>query len=255
MVGRMAVRDPRTAMLFGLGGALVLALLAIAFLLGRESARTSADPAPLAEAEIPSPPIVEPAEEDAPQPRPDWRALDRGEPAANAESDTTPEMAERIERQANGKFLLTNSGNERKVRAEPQDPQPGPNTTTVSDYFRAVDAVRSEQGAGDPNTFAMGLIKAGLGGSTSGFDQLIDDTKRMELEMKQIRPAPGCEQYHQASIDALAEGRELLDELKTAISNRDIQGLTTMAQRAGELEAKAKSMDAMRAELEAGARP
>jgi hypothetical protein len=255
MVGRMAVRDPRTAMLFGLGGALVLALLAIAFLLGRESARTSAGPAPLAEVELPSPPIVEPAEEYAPQPRPDWRALDRGEPAANSTSDTTPEMAERIERQANGKFLLTNSGNEREVRAEPQDPQPGPNIATVSDYFRAVDAVRSEQGAGDPNTFAMGLIKAGLGGSTSGFDQLIDDTKRMELEMKQIRPAPGCEQYHQASIDALAEGRELLDALKTAISNRDIQGLTTMAQRAGELEAKAKSMDAMRAELEAGARP
>jgi len=255
MLDRMAVRDSRNAMLFGLGGALVLALLAIAFLLGRESARTSAGPEPLDEAELPSPPILEPAEEDAPETGRDWRALDRDEPAANAVNDTAPETAERIERQADGKFLLTNSKSEREIRAEPQDPPPEQNTATVSDYFRAVDAVRSEQGAGDPNTFAMGLIKAGLGGSTAGFDQLIDDTERMELEMKQIRPAPGCEQYHQASIEALAEGRELLDDLKTAISERDIQGLTTMARRAGELEAKAKSMDAMRAELEAGAHP
>jgi hypothetical protein len=253
MVTRMAVRDSRNAMLFGLGGALVLALLTIAFLLGRESARTSAGAEPTADAELPSPPILEPVEEDAPGP--DWRALDRDEPDANAANDATREMAERIERQADGRFLLTNSGSERAIHAEPQEPQPGQSTATVSEYFRAVDAVRSEQGAGDPNTFAMGLIKAGLGGSTSGFEQLIDDTERMELEMKQISPAPGCEQYHQASIDALAEGRELLGDLKTAISERDIQGLTTMARRAGELEAKAKSMDAMRAELEAGAHP
>jgi hypothetical protein len=251
----MAVGDSRSAVVFGLGGALVLALLTIAFLLGRESARTSAGAEPPAEVDLPSPPIVAPAKEDAPAPGPDWRALDRDEPSANAADDTTLEMAERIERQADGRLVLTNSGSERAVGAEPQESPPGQSTATVSEYFRAVDAVRSEQGAGDPNSFAMGLIKAGLGGSTSGFDQLIDDTKRMELEMKQIRPAPGCEQYHQASIDALAEGRELLDDLKTAISNRDIQGLTSMAKRAGELEAKAKSMDAMRAALEAGAHP
>jgi len=255
MFGRMAVRDSRNAMLFGLGGALVLALLTIAFLLGRESARTSLDAEPAAEVEIPSPPIVAPAVEETPAPRPDWRALDRDEPRADTANDTTLEMAERIERQADGRLILTNSGSERAVRSEPQESPPGQSTATVSEYFRAVDAVRSEQGAGDPNSFAMGLIKAGLGGSTSGFEQLIDDTERMELEMKQIRPAPGCEQYHQASIDALAEGRELLDDLKTAISERDIQGLTTMAKRAGELEAKAKSMDAMRARLEAGAHP
>lgn len=242
-------------MLFGLGGALVLALLAIAFLLGRESVQTSAGPEPLTEVGIPSPPIIQPTEAEAPEPGPDWRALDLDEPAVTAANDATPEMAERIERQADGTFLLTNSGSEREIRSDPQAPPPEQNTATVSDYFRALDAVRSEQGAGDPTTFAMGLIKAGLGGSTSGFDQLIDDTERMELEMKQIRPAPGCEQYHQASIEALAEGRALLDDLKTAISNRDIQKLTTMARRAGELETKAKSMDAMRAELEAGARP
>jgi hypothetical protein len=251
----MPAGDSRNMAVLGLGGALVLALLVIAFLLGRESARTSADPEPLAETESAFPPIVPPAKKEAPEPGPDWRALDWEEPPADAANQTGAEMAERIERQADGTFLLTNSRGEREVPTEPQDPQAAQSAGTVSAYFRQVDAIRSEQGAGDPNAFAMGLIKAGLAGSTSGFDQLIDDTARMEQELKQIRPAPGCEEYHQASIDALAEGHELLDDLKTAIANRDIQGLTTMARRAGELEAKAKSMDSMRAQIEAGAQP
>jgi hypothetical protein len=252
----MAVRDSTRITVFALGGALVLALLVIAFLLGRESARISTGPEKVAEGEIPSPSIAQPpAEESAPEPRPDWRALDRGEATANAGDNPTPEMAERIQRQADGTFLLTNSGRDRAIRAEENVAQPQENTATVSAYFRELDLIRSEQGAGDPNVFAMGLITAGLGGSTSGFDKLIEDTERMEQEVRQIRPPPVCEHYHQASIEALAEGRELLEELKTAITERDIEGLVAMARRAGDLQAKAQSMDEMRAKIEAGGHP
>jgi|GEM_PF-2328563 len=248
----MADQDSTKVTIFALGGALVLTLLAIAFLLGRESARRPSDPEPVVVAETPYPPIVQRAdEEDAAEVRPDWRELDRDEGAANATDDTIPGMGERIERQADGTFLLTNSGSDREIPAEEQDAQPRAKTATVSAYFRELDLIRSNEGAGDPNVFAMGLIKAGLGGATSGFDQLIEDTKRMEQEMRQIRPPQSCEQYHQASLEALAEGRELLEELKTAITKQDIEGLGAMARRAGELQAKAQSIDEMRAKIEA----
>ena len=35
--------------------------------------------------------------------------------------------------------------------------------SAVSAYFLEMDTIQSDSGAGDPNTFAMGMIKAGLG--------------------------------------------------------------------------------------------
>lgn len=117
-----------------------------------------------------------------------------------------------------------------------------------------MDVIRSNAGAGDPNTFAMGLIKAGMGGATSGFDQLIYDTDRMTEELQRMTPPPSCQDYHQANIGARLESRELLQDMKLAIVSHDIQSLGEIAQQAAELQTRAEALRALREEIRASAR-
>ncbi len=125
----------------------------------------------------------------------------------------------------------------------------------VPAYLVRMDVIQSKSGAGDPNTFAMSLIKGGLGGSTAGFDQLIADTRGMEQEIRAVPPPPSCEGYHQASLKALAESREIVEEMKLAFARRDFSGLATIAQKAGSLQVKAEALEDMRQRIISDAKP
>lgn len=238
----------RTAVI-ALSVALGAALVVIAFLLGRESVRA---PETAGETQLPGAPVLttEPEvvdEQQDPRRWPAWADLDEwndvDEPAV-AVVDTP--ASERIERRPDGTVLLSNRSN---ADAAPQATSKSPSDyggSAVAAYFLRIDTIHSQSGAGDPNTFAMGLIKAGLGGSTAGFDELLRDTQRMEKEIRQVTPPPSCEAYHRESLVALSESRELLEEMKTAFAERDFSRLTTIAQQASDLQAKANALQDMR---------
>jgi len=99
--------------------------------------------------------------------------------------------------------------------------------------------------------FAMALIKAGISGSTEGFDELIVRTESMEQEMKSITPPSSCEKYHQVSLEALGRGRAILIELKNAISTRDVSKVAEAAQEAAALKAKADELTRLETNLRA----
>ena len=141
--------------------------------------------------------------------------------------------------------------NQNRPQPEPRPSVPGDaradqREASVTAYFQQVDLIQSEEGAGDPNAFAMDLIKGGLGGATSGFDQLIADTKQMEREMQSLTPPPSCESYHKASIEALVESREMLERMKDAIVGRDIEQLKAIALQSRTLQGKAGAMKELR---------
>ena len=125
---------------------------------------------------------------------------------------------------------------------------------SVAEYVRQVDLIRSPAGAGDPNTFAMDLIKAGMGGATSGFDRLISDIDRMTQELEQVTPPPSCVVYHQANLASLEESRAMLEGLKQAITTRDISALGMIAQQAANLQARAEALKVLQEQIRASAR-
>jgi hypothetical protein len=90
-----------------------------------------------------------------------------------------------------------------------------------------VDLIQSHAGAGDPNAFAMDMIKAGMGGATSGFDQLIADSDRMKRE---------------------------LESMKVAITTRNMESLSALAQQSADLQARAEALRAFQEKLRAAAR-
>jgi hypothetical protein len=238
-------------LLVGLSASLVAALMAIAFLLGRESTR-----GPAAEARVPVPAVVEPepiVQPIEPQRSPKWSDLDEWEDVEEPTFAGEP-AGERIEQRPDGTLVLSNrrkTGDPSQVSGDSPAVAAG---SRVAAYFLRMDSIQSQSVAGDPNTFAMGLIKAGLGGSTSGFDQLIADTQQMEEEIRAVTPPPSCEAYHQANLKSLAESREIIDAMKTAFERRDFSQLTAIAQRAGALQHEAQALQEMRERILADAK-
>lgn len=241
----------RTAVI-ALSLALGTALVMIAFLLGRESVRA---PETARETHLPGAPFLTTEHDIVDEQQdarrwPAWADLDEwndvDEPAV-AVLDTP--AAERIERRPDGTVLLSNRSN---ADAAPPATSKSPSDyggSAVAAYFLRIDTIHSQSGAGDPNTFAMGLIKAGLGGSMTGFDELLRDTQRMEKDIRQVTPPPSCEAYHKESLVALSESRELLEELKTAFEEQDFSRLSMIAQQASDLQARANALQDMREQV------
>lgn len=240
--------------------ALGMALLAIAFLLGRESTRTA--PAPDAAVPETLPTVPASAPQRAPMPELEWEvrkttgAVVADTPAGRTAAGPAP--LARLERRQDGTLVLTNSPDEERsdLASDPpnDDNRAEPSSETrqaVTAYFERMDVIRSEEGAGDPNVFAMGLIKSGLGGATSGFDRLIDDTERMEKEIRSVVPPTMCQGYHEASLEALVESRAMLESLSAAIAARDIGQLEQIARQASLLQRKTEALQRMRDEIRA----
>jgi len=250
------VNDRRTVL--ALSMALGAALLAIAFLLGRESAGTpGSDPVA---AEIAAPPVVEPEREAAAEGAsarrwPKWADLTDWDDSEDRETGSTQAPIEKIERPHEGSAAFTSGGIQQQSPTAPKTPKATGNAPTdrggaaVANYFQQVDLIHSEEGSGDPQAFALSLINPGLRGSTSGFDQLIKDTKRMEQEMRQVTPPPSCQSYHEASLEALVESGQMLETIKRAVTRKDMAQLSAITHQAQSLRAKAEAIEKMRKQL------
>ena len=256
MMARVSERGGDRRTVLALSIALGAALLLVAFLLGRESAGTEAREAVSSEGSRPAgvdPDQVEGATEGESSRRwPEWADLtDEGHSNVRA-TDAARRDVERSETEPKVRFASTENQDRPQPRARPSTPgdeRADQGERSVEDYFQQVDLIHSEEGAGDPNAFAMDLIKGGLGGATSGFDQLIADTKQMEREMRKLTPPVSCESYHKASIEALVESREMLEGMKDAITGRDIEQLNAIALQSKTLQRKAQAMNEMRKQI------
>lgn len=246
----MATPSTHRTLVIALGTALGAALLVIAFLLGRESGRQAEVPATA------NPPMRADADEltssAAPSERearrwPAWADLEEWQDEEPAVPTTATQAGNvRLEERPDGTLVLSNRTPIPTPPSATPTPAAGAPGHEITDYFIQMDVIRSQSGAGDPNAFAMDLIKAAMGGSTAGFDQLIDDTSRMEAAARQVTPPPDCEAFHQENLAALAESREVLSDMKAALERGDIGELTTIARRAGSLQARAQALQETR---------
>lgn len=245
----MAADGSNRKLVLGLATALGGALLVIAFLLGRETNR-SAPSRPAVEKAPPPVPDLKPETAQARRQWPDTKPSDYGY------IDVQKQPSARIERRADGTIEISNTRNDNRAQSVSNDwPTPTPKPVAddaddaVSAYFQQVDLIRSNEGTGDPKSFAMNLVKSSIDGSTSGFDRLIADSARMERELQRLTPPPSCERYHQATLEAIVEGREMLEGMKNAIAAGDIEQLKAIAQQAASLQAKAEALSEMQEQI------
>ena len=213
-----------------LGGALVCALLAIAFLLGRISAKpavvTVAAPPPSVAApeSVPSPLEREPASPAAIPPTgnsPLPTAEPTGFPVPGSEIVSTPASAQG----APGSTI-------------------SPDRQQIAAYFNQVDRLE-DMGAGDPQAFATSLLQSMSSGDFSGFDDLLAKARAQRQRLQSIAPPRACLEHHRLALALSADSVAMLERLKVALMKGDSTALLTIATEGRALETQTNQLKSM----------
>jgi hypothetical protein len=216
--------------LIGVGAVAAVSLLALAFVLGRESG-TGSVPTPLARIErAASRPQAEPL---AP-PTPAAAAI-----AERAETRPTPWPAPA----APGPGLGVPAA--AVQAATPVDSQrrgagSDPERAAVAAYFDAVDHVQPGAMSGDAEAVANEMGAALANGDTSGLDKLIRQTEAARGKFAAVVPPPVCADFHRESLASVDDALAIVRSLKTAMESPDPAAqLANVASRANALRSRA----------------
>lgn len=233
------IEIPR-GMLVAILAALAISVVALAFLLGREStggrtAGTSPTPPAVATptvalaqaptpAATPTPEMADPFFESEPNP-PSATVSPQAGVAPTAPTPTTPTAPV----------------------------APGPDTAArdaVARYFQEVEAIQSGgKYWSDPEALARTLIEEGAKGDASGFDNLLGAQQRVLEQLAQVAAPAPCQEHHRRSVALLEEAITTLTQTKENIQGGDTEALNALTGLGHDLESKAKDVDTLAAQI------
>ena len=96
-------------------------------------------------------------------------------------------------------------------------PPGDPTRASVAAYFQAVEAIQPPA-SGDPETLAQQVVAGLAKGDMSGFDGMIQQAKMARERVSAITPPQPCAAYHRESLASLDAGLELMRDMKNALS-------------------------------------
>lgn len=219
----------RKSLLIGLVTALGLALLALTFYIGRESARTetqSPEDSPEKVEVLPVPQSAVPYENEA-------------EPEVGIpESPSLPTAAAAPDELA---APLPPAGQEVLAESATASPE---NTAkeAVRSYFEKIAAIQPNQLGGDVSAMANEIMGALTLGDSSGLDNLIRQSEDAKENLAALTPPPPCENYHQLMLASIDDGLELMQTLKTAVIESDMEALTELAAKGRLLQSRSEAL-------------
>lgn len=221
-------------LVIGLAGALGLALLAIAFLLGRISAKPEVV-AVAGPAQAASPPQAAAAPESLlPPPT-------SGAPPLETISPRLPVAEPSV-------FIMP--GGEGAPTSAPARPSFTPHATPSADqqqitaYFNQVDRLE-DMGAGDPQAFATSMVQSMSSGDFSAFDDLLAKAREQHQRLQSISPPRACVEHHRLALSLSADSVGMLERLRAALKKGDSTALLTIATEGKTLETQANQLKTM----------
>jgi hypothetical protein len=208
------------AVLATLASALLVALLAVAYLAGREAGRSRqaaplAGPTPLASTGTPSP---------TPTPAPT--------------TESPPPLAEGTPPTAGGWFP--------EPEPETEDlPVDGQGEAVVR-YFETLESFEAQaEYWDDPQELATSLMSEMTTGDSSGFDRLVEAQRQAERGLVSMEvPAP-CREHHDRTLALLREAVGLLTSVRSGVVAGDVQAVMAAATRARSLETEARELESL----------
>lgn len=218
-------------LVIGLAASLGLALLAIAFLLGRISAKPEviASPAqPVNAAQPASPPNQTAAASD---PVDAGAVLTALLPALEPSAGTQPSRE-------SGPATLPSPA------AGLVHPPLSADQQQIAAYFNQVDRIE-DMGAGDPQAFAASMVQSMSSGDFSGFDDLLTKARAQRQRLQSISPPRACVEHHRLALSLSADSVAMLERLKAALIKGDSTALMTVATEGKTLETQTTQLKAM----------
>lgn len=201
-------------------------LLALAFVLGRESRPAVTPPTTRIER-------VAPRVQGVPLP-----------------ASTPLVIAERPEIRPGGVTQLAASQAPPAIAGGREDAGSDPMRAAVASYFDAVDHIQQGAMSGDADGIAHEMAAALANGDTSGLDKMIRQTEAAKASLAVITPPAPCAAFHRESLASLDAGIEVLRSLKAAMeSSEPVAQLANVSARATELRSRAEALQKEEAAL------
>jgi hypothetical protein len=136
--------------------------------------------------------------------------------------------------------------------ADAADPAGGasPGQAEVAAYFVQIEAYEQQAKYwGNPQEFAMALIGQGAKGNTRGFEQLIETHRDAQEQIESMTVPLPCQEHHRRTLALLSQALRLLEGLQRGVVSGNVGGLATLSGNARQLEAQAREVDALAADL------
>lgn len=219
-----------------------VALLAVAFLLGRSSGsgRPTEVPEQGRTVAIYSP-----------------ETRSTGEPslaAATAEAPASYRPAEPPPSEAAGAFPSDRAGSEGAApgqapvvgapsSADPSTIPTDPAAEAVARYLDAVDRIQPANLNGSPESVATEMAGALARGDTSGLDAMIRQTEDAKGRLAALRPPAPCAAHYDKTLESLDDAIGMLRALKSSMQSSDpVAGLASVQARAATLQTRAEAL-------------
>ncbi len=224
--------------LVGLAAVAGVALLAVAFLLGRASSGTRPDGPPPGQASersaIPTRAPGDPAPA-LPAPSSPGEIL----PRADASSAPAPYPAAPPSPAPEAPLAPT-----RPSAATPLGTAPDPERAAVAAYLEALDGTRPAALEGDAESVANGMAVALANGDASGLERLARETEDARRRLASVVPPPACAAHHRETLGSLDDALEMLRSVKEAMASPEpATALLAVVAKATALRTRAESLE------------
>jgi hypothetical protein len=218
-----------------LAGGLIVALLVVAYLVGRESGRRASEAARL------DPPAAAPelaiGHESPPAPLPP------GEVYADPVQPVAPAALEEN---------LPDAGRHPLGGIDPAAPPAAADSqaAAVAAYFTEIEGYeRQAKYWSNPQELAMTLMGQGVQGDTRGFEQLLETQRTAQRQIEAMTVPFPCHEHHRRTLEVMHEALALLEQLEGGVASGNLEGLLGLSGEARQLEAETREVDALAAEL------
>ncbi len=198
-------------LLVGVVAVAAVSLLALVFLLGRESGSGSV-PAPSTRIER-----VAPRAQEGPPPLPTSAPLllmERPEtfPATGSAPSTSVQGAA---------LQVAASPAPAPIGGERGSAGFDAERASVAAYFDAVDHIQAGAMSGEAEGVAHEMAAALANGDTSGLDKMIRETEAAKQSLAALTPPPSCAAHHRETLAGLDDAMDVLRSMKTAMESSD----------------------------------
>ncbi|HYN43560.1 MAG TPA: hypothetical protein VE129_17415 [Thermoanaerobaculia bacterium] len=232
----------KRSLLIGLVTVTGVALLAVAFLLGRTSGSGHPEGAPSLERTTF---VSGPETRSAVEPT---LMRDPGEPTVDALA-TAPASSEAVP------FLPADRGGSTQMPAAAPLATGAPSiagdspaaidpaSAAVAKYLADVDQIQPANLNGSPESVATEMATALARGDTSSLDAMIRQTEAAKERLAAVRPPAPCAVHYQKSLESLDDAVEMLRALKSSMQSPDpVSGLASVQARASILQTRAEAL-------------
>lgn len=219
--------------LIGVVAVAAVSLLALVFVLGRESG-SGTTPAPSMRIER-----VAPRAQEGPPPLPTSAAM-----LITEHPETRPSPAPMPSTQVQGAAVqLAASPAPAPIGSERSSAGFDAERASVAAYFDAVDRIQMGGMTGEAEGIAHEMAAALVNGDTSGLDKMIRETEAAKQSLAAVTPPASCAAHHRESLASLEDAMDVLRSMKTAMeSSEPASQLAGVSARANALRSRADAL-------------